>query len=162
MTICIGVLFLAIGCASKKRTYARIAFVSAPVSTASPDIAKEILRAASGTMSKELPYLTKTDMLYDAKFDTSGALPMPIVPNAALDYDGIFNLLYEHSEAQASLEIILIDTSSGDVVWRHVLSKTPSKNFMRVFDVAGGDGRIRLIKFGSYAPYTIDKYFYRR
>lgn len=165
ITICVAVLLIAGGCGSrnvKKCTYSRVAFVSAPVSTASPDIANEILRAASTALHKELPFLTKADMLYDSEFDTAGTLPMPIVPNASRDYDGIFNLLYEHNAAQVSLEILLVDTRSGEVVWRHMLSKTSSRNFTRVFDTARGDARIRLIKFGSYTPYTINKYFYRR
>ncbi len=165
MTICIAVVILAVGCTlnkDKKRAYNRVAFVCGPASTASPDIANEILRAAEATMRKELPYLARADILYDAEFDTTGTVSMPIVPDAARNYDGVFSLLYENSDAQSSLEIILIDTRGGDVVWRYLLSKTPNRSLMRIFDSAGGNTHIRLIKFGTITPKVINKDFYRQ
>ena len=165
MTICIAVVILAVGCTlnkDKKRTYNRVAFVCAPASTASPDIANEILRGVEVTMHKKLPYLAKTDILYDAEFDTTGAVPMPIVAEGASDYDGVFSLLYEHSIAQSSLEITLIDTRSGDVIWRHFLWRPAKRSFRSGFDSAGVDTRVRLMKFGAVTPKVINKDFYRR
>jgi len=134
--------------AERQKQYRRIAIVCAPAQGADPAHAKMILDEVSKRLPARLGWLDAADCLPGVAVDVSKDPPQAVLGAKAKDYDAVVCLVYEYGGGHTILNMHVVNTQTGALVWHHKL------------DTADPNVQARLLRHALWTPTIIKLRFY--